>query len=108
VADGTTVEYDTVRSLAALLSGRGRDLHGIAADLRGSPGLADPDLAAGLGFARQVLGRVVDLLGDDLALTGQRVDGAVLVYERSDRTVGAAIGGSVPGGHAGPGQERPA
>jgi len=89
---GFQTDLPMVRSLSAVLDGRGQHLQLAARTVRGTATPHHADIAAGLGFARTVLGEALQILGDSTVLTGQKVDHAVTVYVNADRTTGKAIG----------------
>jgi hypothetical protein len=107
MADGTVAHFDAMESLTSLLARRGKDLHEITTGVTSCGELADPDMAAGVGFVEQVWSQAIYLLAADLELTSQRVSTAVVVYEQADRVVGAAATTGLPGAPVEPGGRRP-
>lgn len=85
------VKPGEVRSLSSVIGSRASDLSGISGGISGQVKLAQPDLNSGQSTLQRMWSQAVSTLSDDLWLTVSKIDGAVAVYEKDDKTVGISM-----------------
>lgn len=82
-----TVEPDGITYLTSVVADRGRDLLSISGGISANGKLQNADVAAGQDAVQRIWSLAVCTLSDDMNLTIGKIDAAVAVYEKNDKTV---------------------